>query len=167
MNFLTTLNLNKNQITNVVLHSLSSDPAGVEGQIYYRQTDNVIRYHNGSTFVSLDSGGISTFTVAGDTGSFSMTDGDTLTIAGNSAGIDTSVSGSTINIQLADITNAELQNSEITLNNTDGHLSFSNSGNVALGNSITINTVNLVDTNSAQTITGNKTFSGNEVISGN
>jgi len=117
--------------------------------------------------VTLDSGGINSFTAAGDTGSFSITDGDTLTIAGNSAGIDTSVSGSTINIQLSDITNAELLNDSITLNNTDGHLSFSNSGSVALGSTITVNTVNLVDTNSAQTITGNKTFSGNVVISGN
>ena len=166
MNFLTTLNLNKNQITNVVLHSLSSDPSGTEGQIIYRNDTNVIKFHDGSQWVELDAGGINSFGIAGDTGSGTIVDAETLTFTGGSAGIDTSVSGNTVTINLSDITNAELLNDEISFNNTDGHLSFSSSS-VALGSTVTIETVNLVDTNSAQTITGNKTFSGNVVISGN
>ena len=167
MNFLTTLNLNKNQITNVVLHSVSNDPSGTEGQIIYRNDIDVIKFYNGSGWVELDSGGINSFTIAGDTGTSLITDGNTLSVVGGTSGIDTSVSGDTITVSLADITNAELLNDSITLNNTDGHISFSNSGVVALGSTLTLNTVNLVDTNSAQTITGNKTFSGNVVISGN
>ena len=167
MNFLTTLNLNKNQITNVVLHSLSSDPSGTEGQIIYRNDTNVIKFYNGSAWVELDAGGINSFGIAGDSGSGTIVDAETLTFTGGTAGIDTNVSGNTVTINLADITNAELQNSEISFNNTDGHLSFSGGGTVSLGDTITVETVNLVDTNSAQTISGNKTFSGNVVISGN
>ena len=167
MNFLTTLNLNKNQIQNVVLHSLAADPTGTEGQIIYRNDTNEIKFFDGSAWQSLDSGAISSFVVAADTGNVSLTNGNTVTFAGNSAGIDTAVSGSTVNITLNDITNAELLNSTIDFTNSDGHLSFSNSGTGTLGGSIQIDTVNLVDTNSAQTISGNKTFSGNVVISGN
>jgi hypothetical protein len=166
MNFLTTLNLNKNQITNVVLHSVSSDPTGSAGQIIYRNDTNIIKFYNGSAWVELDAGGITSFGIAGDTGTGTIVDAETLTFAGGTSGIDTTVSGNTVTINLADITNAELQNSDISFNNTDGHLSFS-SASVNLGDTVTIETVNLVDINSAQTVTGNKTFSGNVVISGN
>jgi hypothetical protein len=168
MNFLTNIDLNKNQLINPVLHNVATDPASaVEGQLIYRTDTDEIKYYDGSSWLSITAGAISDFSVAGDTGSVTITDGDTLTISGASSGISTSVSGSTVSVTLANITNAELQNSSVTLANSDGHLSFTNSGVVALGSSITIDTVNLVDIDSTQTITGDKTFSGDVVISGN
>ena len=167
MNFLTNIDLNKNQLINPVLHNVATDPASaVEGQLIYRTDTDEIKYYDGSSWQSITAGAMSGFTIAGDTGSTNIGDGDTIILGGGTAGISTSITGTSIDINLANITNAELQNSSVTLANTDGHLSFTNSGVVALGSSITIDTVNLVDTDSAQTITGAKTFSGNVTISG-
>lgn len=47
--FLTSLNLNLNELQNVLMHPLASDPGSpVEGQMWYNSTDNVLRYYDGS-----------------------------------------------------------------------------------------------------------------------
>ena len=167
MNFLSNINLNKNEIQNVVIHNLASDPAsGKEGQLIYRTDIDVIKYHDGTQWVEINSGSITQFSVAGDTGTTTIVDLDTLTINTGSDGISTSVSGDTLTISLADITNAELQNDSISITNSDGHLVIGNSGTVALGGTIAIETQNLVDTVENQTIGGDKTFSGDTVFNG-
>lgn len=166
--FLSNIDLNQNQLLNGVIHNVVADPAsGEEGQIIYRTDLDVIKYYDGSAWQLLNSGSVTSFTVAGDSGTTTIEDLDTLTIDTTSSGISTSVSGDTLSIALADITNAELQNDSVTLSNTDGHLTFSNSGVVALGGTITIETSGLVDTTTNQTIGGDKTFTGATVFDGN
>ena len=56
--FIADINLNNNQLTNVKLQNLTSDPSGLagEGQIYYHSNDNLIKFHTGSdNWVSLSS----------------------------------------------------------------------------------------------------------------
>lgn len=49
MNFLTSLNLNKNELQNAVIHPLTMPPATPkEGQIYYNSTDKKLYQYNGS-----------------------------------------------------------------------------------------------------------------------
>ena len=51
--YLNNLDLNKNQLQQAVIQTASSDPSSpVAGQIYYNTTDNVIKFYNGSAFVS-------------------------------------------------------------------------------------------------------------------
>ena len=51
--YLNNLDLNKNQLQQAVIQTASSDPSSpVAGQIYYNTTDNVLKFYNGSAFVS-------------------------------------------------------------------------------------------------------------------
>lgn len=44
--FFVNLDLNGNEIQKVVLHNLAADPTGAGGQVYYRTTDEVLRYRD-------------------------------------------------------------------------------------------------------------------------
>jgi len=51
--FLSDIDLNKKQALQLVLHNSTSDPSGVEGQIYYNTSTNKVMTHNGSSFVTV------------------------------------------------------------------------------------------------------------------
>ncbi len=170
MKFLANLDLSKNQLLNGALHNVATDPTGGTyqlGQVIYNTTDKVIKTWDGSAWQSTSSGTMSSFDLAAGSGTTAtISDGNTITITG-SGSVSTAISSNTVTISLADVTNAELQNDSVTLTNTDGHLTFANSGVVALGGSIAIETSGLVDTTTAQTIAGAKTFSDNAIFNGN
>ena len=54
--YLADINLNDNQLLHVVLqHLTGTNPTGVEGKIFYHSGDNVIKFHNGTDWISLSS----------------------------------------------------------------------------------------------------------------
>ena len=53
-NFLTNIDLNKNQLLNTVIQNVAVDPAGVKGQIIFNTAANVFKYYNGTKWVTLD-----------------------------------------------------------------------------------------------------------------
>ena len=51
--YLVHLNLNDQELQNVKLQHLASDPSAVEGKIFYHSGSNVIKFHNGSSGIAL------------------------------------------------------------------------------------------------------------------
>jgi len=98
--FLANIDLNDNQLLNIKLQHLSSDPTGVEGQIYYNTSDNEVKFYNGSAWQAFGTGtatgDITGVTLSGDSGSAADTSANVdLTIAGGT-GITTSASSTTV-----------------------------------------------------------------------
>lgn len=50
--FLTSIDLNQNELLNVTLQSLATDPTGYAGRLYYNSTNNVVRVYNGTAWVN-------------------------------------------------------------------------------------------------------------------
>jgi len=54
INFLSSIDLNKNQLLNAAIQNLGSDPGtGVEGQIYFNTTDDVLKVYAGGNWVNV------------------------------------------------------------------------------------------------------------------
>ena len=51
--FLNNINLSDNELQNAKLHVTSTVPTAEAGQIYFNSTQNVARYHNGTTWVDI------------------------------------------------------------------------------------------------------------------
>ncbi len=57
INFLNTIDLNKNSLDNARIQNLGSDPAGaVEGQIYFNTTDDVLKIYGGGVWSEVGGG---------------------------------------------------------------------------------------------------------------
>ena len=66
--FLTHIDLTGNELQNAVIHTLNSDPTGVNGKIYYNTGTNKFRVYQGGAWKDLATGGsaASTVTLTGD-----------------------------------------------------------------------------------------------------
>lgn len=51
--FLNNINLDDNQLQNAKLHVKSSAPTAAQGQIYFDSTDNVAKYHDGTSWINI------------------------------------------------------------------------------------------------------------------
>ena len=52
VNYLSSIDLNKNELQNAKIHVLATAPSNPqEGQIYYNSTDNKLYFYDGTSFV--------------------------------------------------------------------------------------------------------------------
>lgn len=81
--FMTTLDLNLNQILNAVVHRVDTDPVdAVEGQVIYNTTDKQFKYFDGTEWVACGSVNDIVPVTLGGTGVGTLTEGEVLVGAG-------------------------------------------------------------------------------------
>src|SRR6056300_565244 len=102
LEYYASIDLNKNELQNAVVHPLGSAPSSpTEGQIYYDSTsgDKQIYLYNGSAWTSLGGSNFTTIAVSGQTDVVADTNNDTLTLAaGSNVTITTNATTDTITI---------------------------------------------------------------------
>jgi hypothetical protein len=136
MKFLSSINLNKNELQNAVIQNLGTAPTSpFEGQIYYNSTggDQSIYFYNGSSWI--DVGGDLRSIIAGNAISVSGTRDITVGVNYDNSSIGLNGSNQ-LYVKSAGITNAMLVNSSVTVAAGAGLI---NGGTVSLGGSITLN----------------------------
>ena len=114
LEYYASIDLNKNELQNAVVHPLGSAPSSpTEGQIYYDSTggDKQIYVYNGSSWVALGGNKFDTIAVSGQTSVVADGTNDTLTFAaGSNVTITTNASTDTITIAS---TNTQLSDEEV------------------------------------------------------
>ena len=80
--FLNSIDLNDHQLINIKAHVTSTAPTAAKGQIYLDSSDNILKYHDGTTWISLVSstGGTVTNVSSATTGQLTVANGATTPI---------------------------------------------------------------------------------------
>lgn len=107
--FLNNLDVNSNQLLNAVIENQPNDTAagtGVEGQLYYNTTVDLLRVWNGTAWA--DVGGYSGWTLAGDSGTSQVINtGNTANIIGGTAITTAASATDTLTITHSNVTRAD------------------------------------------------------------
>ena len=119
LEYYASIDLNKNELQNAVIHPLGSAPSSpTEGQIYYDSTsgDKQIYLYNGSAWTSLGGSNFTTIAVSGQTDVVADTNNDTLTLAaGSNVTITTNATTDTITIASTNTTYSAATSSTLGL----------------------------------------------------
>jgi len=110
VDFLVDIDLTGQQLTNFVVQHIGSDPSAYEGGLFYHSGSNVLKFHNGTSWVSLSS-------ASGDiTG---VTAGNGLTGGGTSGGVSLAVgAGNGITVNSGDVAVTAAQTTITSVLNT-------------------------------------------------
>lgn len=117
------VNFDQNQIINIVVHKVSVDPAGIEGQFIYNDVQNVLKYHDGTNWVALGAGSISN--VVGGEGLTAVNSGGVVTLDVNVDNATIEISSDILRIKDGGVVEAKLANSSVSsVKITDKNVTF-------------------------------------------
>ena len=159
INFLDNIQLNQNQLLGARLENVTSDPgSALGGDIIFNSTSNILKYYNGSAWISLtaDTQGMVNFSVTGDSSTTqTITNGGDILFQGGT-GITTSTSSAGTLEKKVTIVNSQPFNG-LTLASTTGNAStISDEGTITIAAGTGITTTN----NASGTVTIAATGSG-------
>ena len=104
ISFLDNVTLGNNQLQNVVIQVLASDPTGITGKLIYNSTSNILKYYNGSAWISLTADtNFESWDLSNGSSSATITSGQTVTIA-QGVGMTTALDTRTITVSLNEAT---------------------------------------------------------------
>ena len=124
------LNLGQNELQNAAMQILSSDPSGFEGHLYYNSSSNVLKFHNGTEYVSLSS---ATGDITGVTAGNGLTGGGssgavTLTVG---AGDGITVNSGDVAVTAAQTTITSVKNTSLVIGrDSDNDIDFATDNNI-------------------------------------
>lgn len=167
INYLSSIDLNKNEVQNGVIHVLAANPSNpVEGQIYYNSTDKKLYFYDGSSWV--DASGDIKSVNTNTTGTISVTDPDgpnpkidTITAAVTNGGTALATGD-----QIFDHVATSIGNVSFTVQGTTNEIEVANGLNMGDGSTATIGLPNDVTVTNDLNVGNNLDVTGNAVIDG-
>jgi len=171
INYLNSIDLNKNELQNGVIHVLAAAPSNpVEGQIYYNSTDSRLYFFDGSSWIDA-SGDIKSVTTQ-TSNQLDITDPngpnprvDVITAAVTNGGTALVTSGDIYNHVASSIGNVS-----VTINGTTNEVEVTTTGTGQAfgdGDTITVGLPNDVTITNDLNVGNNLDVTGNAVIDGN
>jgi len=168
INYLSSIDLNKNELQNGVIHVLAANPSNpVEGQIYYNSTDQKLYFYDGLSWV--DASGDIKSVNTNTTSTISVTDPDgpnprldTITAAVTNGGTALATGD-----QIFDYVATSIGNVSFTVQGTTNEIEVADGLNMGDGSTATIGLPNDVTVTNDLNVGNNLDVTGNAVIDGN
>ena len=168
INYLSSIDLNKNELQNGVIHVLAANPSNpVEGQIYYNSTDQKLYFYDGSSWV--DASGDIKSVNTNTTSTISVTDPDgpnpkidTITAAVTNGG-----SALATGDQIFDHVATSIGNVSFTVQGTANEIEVTGGSSMGDGSTATIGLPSDITVTNDLNVGNNLDVTGNAVIDGN
>ena len=170
INYLSSINLNKNELQNAVIHVLSAVPQNpVVGQIYYNSTDQKLYFYDGSGWIDA-SGDIKSVTTSTlSTLAVSNPDGPNPSIATVTAAVTNGGAALATGDQIFQHVANSIGNISATINGTTNEIDVTTTGTGQTfgdGDTITVGLPNNVTITNDLNVGNNLDVTGNAVIDG-
>ena len=167
INYLSSIDLNKNQLQNGVIPVLAANPSNpVEGQIYYNSTDKKLLFFDGTNWIDA-SGDIKSVTTT-TLGTLAITDpnGPNPSIATVTAAVTNGGTALATGDQIFDHVANSIGNVSFTVQGTANEIEVSGGSNMGDGSTATIGLPNDVTITNNLNVGNNLDVTGNAVIDG-
>ena len=168
VNYLSSIDLNKNQLQNGVIHVLAAAPGSpVEGQIYYNSTDKKLLFFDGTNWIDASGDIKSVITSTPDQITITDSAGPNPSIAVVTAAVTNGGTSLATGDQIFDHVSSSIGNIAFTIQGTANEVEVTGGSGMGDGSTATIGLPNDVTVTNDLNVGNNLDVTGNAVIDGN